>query len=105
EKPLLHGEAIAIGMVAEAFISYRLGYIREEVLFEIRRTILGIYGHQPRYVKPSKALIDLMRTDKKNQNGTFLFTLLPAIGQCNYDIPVTESIIEESLIFYETKLK
>ena len=105
DKPLLHGEAIAIGMVAESFIAYRMGFIREEILFNIRRAILHIYGHQPRYVKPTGALIALMRSDKKNHNNTFLLSLPDAIGQCRYDIPVTEDIIAESLIFYGTVLR
>ncbi len=105
DKPLLHGEAIAIGMIAESFIAYRMGLIREEILFEIRRAILHIYGHQPRYVKPAGALISLMRSDKKNHNNTFLLSLPDAIGQCRYDIPITEDIIAESLIFYGTVLR
>lgn len=105
DKALMHGEAVAIGMIAEAFISYRTGYISEEELFEIRRKIIQYFGHHPRYVKPTEALIALMQSDKKNESGTFRFTLLKEKGQAIFDIPVPVTYIEESLIFYATVLK
>lgn len=102
---LLHGEAVAIGMVSEAFIAYRMDLIDESTLFEIRRAMLRIYGHYPRYVKSVNNLIALMRSDKKNLNEEIRFALLNDIGSCQYDIYVPDSIIEEGLIFYSTVLK
>lgn len=105
DSPLLHGEALAIGMIAEAFISYRLGYISEETLFEIRRAILQIYGHHPRFVKPIGKLLKLMQADKKSHAGEYRFALLDAIGSACYDISVPPEYVEEGLIFYSTVLK
>jgi 3-dehydroquinate synthase len=92
-------------MVAEAFIAYRMDMIDESVLFEIRRTILRIYGHHPRYVKPVHNLLALMRSDKKNLGEQLRFALLDDIGSCRYDINVPDVFIEEGLIFYGTILK
>lgn len=105
DTPLLHGEALAIGMITEAFISYRLGKISEETLFEIRRAILQIYGHHPRYVKPMGKLLKLMQADKKNIGDEYRFALLESIGSACYDISVPHAFIEEGLIFYSTVLK
>ena len=69
--PLLHGEAVAIGMVSEAFLSYRVGKISESDLFNIRNSIIKLYGHHPKYVKPADEIINLMRLDKKNYKGEF----------------------------------
>lgn len=104
-SPLLHGEAIAIGMVAEAFIAYRMDMIDESALFEVRRAILRIYGHHPRYVKPVHNLLAIMRSDKKNIGEQLRFALLDDIGSCSYDINVPDVFIEEGLIFYSTILK
>ncbi|MGB4959119.1 MAG: 3-dehydroquinate synthase [Saprospiraceae bacterium] len=102
--PLLHGEAIAIGMVGEAFLSYRIGKISESDLFDIRESILDIYGHHPKYVKPSEDIIDLMKGDKKNVNGSIRFALLDSVGQACFDIQVDKNEIEESFLFYKEKL-
>lgn len=102
--PLLHGEAIAIGMVSESFLSYRAGNIPESDLFDIRNTILRIYGHHPRLVKPHSDLIEIMQTDKKNKYGELRFSLLKEVGNACFDIPVTADLVEESLIFYKEKM-
>ncbi|MBK9737312.1 MAG: 3-dehydroquinate synthase [Saprospiraceae bacterium] len=65
KTPLLHGEAIAIGMVSEAFLSYRIGKISETDLFDIRNSLLRLFGHHPKFVKPVEDLINLMHVDKK----------------------------------------
>jgi 3-dehydroquinate synthase len=102
--PLLHGEAIAIGMVSEAFLSYRLGKISENELFNIRNAIIRLYGHHPKFLKPTYEIIELMLWDKKNRNGQFRFSLLESVGQACYDIPVDKEAVEESLLFYKEKI-
>ena len=102
--PLLHGEAIAIGMVGEAYLSYRVGNISENELFDIRNSILSLYGHHPRFVKPSGKLIEIMKADKKNSNGHIKFGLLGSVGQGCYDVDIRQDAIEESFIFYTQKL-
>jgi 3-dehydroquinate synthase len=102
--PLLHGEAVAIGMVSESFLSYRAGNIPESDLFDIRKTILRIYGHHPKFVKPYNDLIEIMHTDKKNKFGELRFSLLKELGNGCFDIPVTADLVEESLIFYQEKI-
>lgn len=102
--PLLHGEAIAIGMVSEAFLSYRLGNISEDELFNIRNAIIRLYGHHPKFVKPVEEIIDLMRLDKKNYDGEFRFSLLESVGKACYDIPVPKEAVEESFLFYKEKI-
>ncbi|MBK8056265.1 MAG: 3-dehydroquinate synthase [Saprospiraceae bacterium] len=102
--PLLHGEAIAIGMVSESFLSYRVGKISENELFEIRNSIMRIYGHHPKYVKPASDLIKIMRTDKKNVNGNIRFALLDSVGHACFDVPILPDVIEESFVFYKEKI-
>jgi 3-dehydroquinate synthase len=102
--PLLHGEAIAIGMICEAFISYRIGKITELALFEIRNAIIQLFGHHPKFVKPSEAIISKMRSDKKNLSGEFRFVLLDDIGNACFDIPIVQGAIDDSLLFYKEKI-
>ncbi len=104
KKPLLHGEAVAIGMVAEAFISYSIGKLSEQELFEIRKKIIGLYGHQRKYVKPIEKIISFMQMDKKNYKGTLRMSLLNKIGEACYDVEVQPEIVFQSLVFYREKL-
>lgn len=102
--PILHGDAIAIGMVSESYLSYRMGKISEEDLFQIRNTILRLYGHHPKAVKPRGEIIRRMQLDKKNKNGRIQFALLNSVGHAYYDAPVDDHTIAESLFFYSEKM-
>lgn len=100
KAPLLHGEAIAIGMVCEAHLSYQKGYISEAECGEIKRTILKLYGHHPGHLSQSGHLIDLMVKDKKNRKGEIRFSLLKQIGEACYDEVVSNDAIDRALSFY-----
>lgn len=102
--PLLHGEAIAIGMVSEAFLSYRIGNISESELFDIRNSIIKVYGHHPKFVKPAEEIIELMRSDKKNYKGGFRFSLLESVGHACYNISIDKETVAESFLFYKEKI-
>lgn len=102
KAPLTHGEAIAIGMVCEAFLSAKYCNLTEEELKNIGDYILSIY---PKYhIKEAsfKQLIDLMQSDKKNEDGFILFSLLDKIGHCTYNCKVTNTDILDSLTYYNS---
>ena len=100
EQPLLHGEAIAIGMICEAFLSTKYAQLSEADLTDITNTFLAIY---PKY-SFSKDLYDtfleLMKNDKKNEDNKIGFALLNNIGDCAYNIYVSEEDIKLALDFY-----
>lgn len=102
--PLLHGEAVAIGMISEAYISYTLGKITESELFEIRGSIIRIFGHHPKYVKPVDKILEFMKNDKKNKGRSLRMALIQPIGKACFDNEVTDDLIFSSLIFYKEKL-
>ena len=102
KTPLTHGEAIAIGMVCEAFLSAKYCNLTQEELKNISDYILSIY---PKYhIKETsfKQLIDLMQSDKKNEDGFILFSLLDKIGHCTYNCKVTDTDILDSLTYYNS---
>ena len=79
---LLHGEAVAIGLVVEALLGEAAG-VTEPGTAEALRSALGGAGlptHLPAGVEPGR-LIDAMRVDKKSRRGTLAFALLAAIGR------------------------
>ena len=48
----------------------------------------------------NEEILSLMLNDKKNENGKINFSILTAIGKCNYDYKVTKAAIIQSLDFY-----
>lgn len=104
KTPLLHGDAIAIGMVSEAYLSYRVGKINESELYDIRNALLRLYGHHPHLVKPSDKIIEIMKHDKKNKRGSIQFALLEDVGQACYDINIDQAMIEDSFLYYKEEV-
>jgi len=100
KDPLSHGEAIAIGMICESYLAHKKTGLPAEELQEITETLNKLY---PRYtIKQSDfdTLLEIMKKDKKNQNGNINCTLLTNIGQCNIDNNCTEAELCDSLLYY-----
>lgn len=100
EKHLTHGEAIAIGMICEAWLSQQKSGLSAEELNEISTVLNGLY---PKYELDESCytlLYSLMKTDKKNQNGFVNCTLLNKIGECSIDHIATEEELCDSLRYY-----
>lgn len=100
-QPLNHGEAIVVGMVCESFISTVVNKLTPEELNIIVDFLLKIY---PKYNLEEKAFEQILLTlthDKKNENHQLLFSLLNRIGDCDFNINVTNELIIESLKFYK----
>ncbi|MEO0627615.1 MAG: 3-dehydroquinate synthase [Bacteroidota bacterium] len=100
DQRLLHGEAIAAGMICEAWLSYKLLGLEEAVLDQISSYVLKIYGHQPVPESAFGALIETMRQDKKNEGAEINCSLLPGIGSCRVNVSVGEELLERSLRYY-----
>ncbi len=100
KKPLFHGEAIAIGMVCEAYLSFQKNQLPKPELDEITRIITKFYKPYPFKTEIYPGLLSIMRNDKKNSNGQINCSLLTLIGQCDIDFLLTEYEICESLDYY-----
>jgi len=103
KAPLLHGEAIAIGFICEAYLSKMKNGLKEEELSEIVKTIKNIYPVYKLAKNSYSGLLDIMKNDKKNNAGQISFSLLSEIGKCGYDIFCSEEEIFESLDYYTTR--
>jgi 3-dehydroquinate synthase len=103
-KSLLHGEAIAIGMIAEAYLSYRKNFLSEAELVEIQQFILSRFGHVEIDLFADHRLFELMKKDKKNTNGELNFTLLNGIGGYVINQVIDVSLVKEALAYYRNPL-
>jgi 3-dehydroquinate synthase len=100
KKPLTHGEAIAIGMICEAWLSHKNSNLSADDLAEVRSYISGVYPKYKIKEKSFDQLLSLMQSDKKNEHGNILFSLLESIGTCTWNCRVTDADIRESMEYY-----
>ncbi|RZK73692.1 MAG: 3-dehydroquinate synthase [Pedobacter sp.] len=105
KKPLNHGEAIAIGMVCEAFLSVKNNTLTEEELVEITQYLLSLYPKYEVKQKSHKDLLQFMQSDKKNEDGQIMFSLLNKIGSCAFNCRVTTEDILDSLDYFNKQIK
>jgi 3-dehydroquinate synthase len=100
KEKLTHGEAIAIGMVMEAFISQRLLNFPSEHEKSIKETILGIYEKVAIDQADYEGIIGLLIHDKKNVGGQVNFVLLTDFEQFKLDCKVEKALLIEALNYY-----
>lgn len=79
---LLHGEAVAIGMVYAARLSAQLGYISDEEVSLVQKACesFGLPTSHPQNISPDE-LYQHMQLDKKKQDANIRFILLKSIGK------------------------
>ncbi len=98
--PILHGYAVAYGLVCELYLSAtKAGFPTDKM----RQTVAFIrehYGKMPITCDDYPALLELMRHDKKNTAGSINFTLLGGIGDIRINQTATPEEICEALDFY-----
>lgn len=99
ETPVLHGYAVAWGVVGELYLSVLLKGFPLDILRMTTQFVVEHYGRPNISCKDYNALLDHMRHDKKNIGKQINFTLLSDIGQLNLDETATDDLIKESLDF------
>ena len=99
-KPVLHGYAVAYGLMAELYLSAAKTGFPTDKLRQTVHFIQENYGRMPISCDDYPKLIELMRHDKKNTSGSINFTLLGDIGDIRINQTATEEEIKEALDFY-----
>lgn len=101
-RPLLHGEAIAVGMIAESWLSVRQAGLSEHGLQAITRFLLDRYGHVHLPDLSFPSLLDTMRQDKKNENASINFSLLATAGRGVINRTASDTEILQALRYYNS---
>ncbi|MDR2389008.1 MAG: 3-dehydroquinate synthase [Tannerellaceae bacterium] len=98
--PLLHGHAVAAGIICELYLSYKQCNFPSD---KLTRTTYYIKEYYPPFFFDCKAydrLYERMTHDKKNENGVINFTLLSDVGRIHINRSVHQALLFESLDFY-----
>ena len=99
-SPVLHGYAVAWGMVCELYLSViKMGFPTERMR-QVVRFIFDHYGRMPITCNDYPILLEMMTHDKKNTGSSINFTLLGDVGDIRINQTATMEEIEETLDFY-----
>lgn len=99
-EKILHGEAVALGMICESYLSHKTAGLSAKSLTEISDYLRAVYGKVPIAPNHFAALLELMKQDKKNNGRGINFSLLRAIGEACFDQILPQELIQESLHYY-----
>lgn len=99
-KPVLHGYAVAFGLIPELYLSVMKTGFPTEKMRQTVNFIKEYYGSLPITCDDYDELIKLMRHDKKNQDGIINFTLLGGIGDIRINQSATIDEIKEAFDFF-----
>jgi len=101
KKRLLHGEAIAVGMIAEGYLSVQRGMLPEKEMSGMEEFIFSVYGKVKLEAADIESIAPLTLQDKKNQGGQVQCVLLGGIGQPVIDQVISLKDIKEALQYYQ----
>lgn len=94
----LHGEAVSLGMLMASDLSYRLGWVPDDVVVRISELLhkSNLPVRLPKSLKPAK-MRELMSVDKKTKNGQLFLILLEDIGKAVITNKFDENLLLETL--------
>ena len=99
-QPVLHGYAVAFGLIAELYLATTRTDFPTERMRQTVNFIRAYYGSLPITCNDYPELIELMHHDKKNRGNEINVTLLGGIGDIRIDQTITENDIKEALDFF-----
>jgi 3-dehydroquinate synthase len=101
KSPLLHGEAVAAGMILESYISWQKGLLPREGYYEIKYIVKSIFEDIDFNDSDTAAIVSLLAHDKKNEYGAVRFALLGGIGRVSIDQNVDNELIAQAFADYK----
>ena len=102
KETLLHGEAIAVGMILESYISLKKQLISPSEYHQIKATLKSIYEDIIFNETDMNPIIDLLVHDKKNEYGAIQFALIETIGKIKINQLVENELILEAFEDYKS---
>ncbi|WP_396637917.1 3-dehydroquinate synthase [Maribacter sp. R77961] len=100
KETLLHGEAIAIGMILEGYLSMRLTDLPTSELEDIKATFLKTFAKVTVSENDISAIMEFMKYDKKNSHGKINFVLLKHIGEAVIDVHIPSEMFQDAFAYY-----
>jgi 3-dehydroquinate synthase len=102
EHPILHGYAVAYGMIAELYLSHKVCNLPLTVLHELSDWLISIYGKFSIKDNQFETFYQLMTHDKKNEGTRVNFTLIKSVGEVAINQNCDKELIFEALNYYKS---
>ncbi|MCW3078380.1 MAG: 3-dehydroquinate synthase [Bacteroidetes bacterium] len=102
--PLLHGEAIAIGMVIESYLCLLLKRISKKEFDSICSCLALNFNFHPLLQHDMPVFFNYFNQDKKHLNKAYMFALLNSIGKCDPEVKVSSMMVEKAIQYYNKKI-
>jgi 3-dehydroquinate synthase len=99
-KRILHGEAIAIGLIAEGWIAKERKFLTEVELGAVSDFIIRIFGKVRLNETEIRESATVALQDKKNKGNRILCVLLNGIGKCKWDEEISLDEVRAALEYY-----
>jgi 3-dehydroquinate synthase len=93
---LLHGEAVAWGMIAATHIALSTGKLDSVIAGRISNSVLG-FGRLPRMQLNTTSILKRLRSDKKTRHGVVHFILPREIGKVEITTDVPEAVVRKAI--------
>lgn len=98
-EPILHGKAIAWGMICETYLSFIRAGLDEKSLYDICNYIVATFGKLVISINNYDKYYELMTHDKKNENNKINCSLVPEIGSFKINNFFNKKEITDALDF------
>ncbi|HEU5146121.1 MAG TPA: 3-dehydroquinate synthase [Chryseosolibacter sp.] len=102
DRKILHGEAVAAGLVCEAFLARERGMLSDEEFGGIKDYLLKVFGKINLEEDEDKTVAMLTAQDKKNRENKVLCVLLDGIGNAKWDCEISAEEVMKSLAYYRS---
>ncbi len=99
---ILHGEAIAVGLITESWIAHERALLTTEAFTSIYQYLLKIYDRVPLREEQEEPIAKLTLQDKKNMGNKILCVLQQGIGKATWDNEITLEEVKRALSFYRS---
>lgn len=101
-RRILHGEAIAVGLIAEGHIAAVKNMITDADLQQFTTYILEVFGKVNLSDKDINDAAALTLQDKKNKGNKILCVLPDGIGKAQWDVEINLDEVKRALTFYQS---
>ncbi len=100
-ETLLHGESIAVGMILEAYLSFKLMGLPKNQLEDIKAVFLSKYPKPEFSDEDIDRILNLLKFDKKNAYGTINFVLLKRIAEPVVDVKIPDDLFHSAFSYFK----
>jgi 3-dehydroquinate synthase len=100
KNQLLHGEAIAIGMICESWVAWQMGRMKEKDFLFVKDALGSLFKKVKLKEADFPEILHLMQQDKKNKNGRIRLAVASEPRKYLLNLECSKDLLRQSLEYY-----